>query len=102
MPRWLGGFNDDRRTMERGPESFDHAIRGAERIAKRNPTRYTMTAGPTKRIGKLFIDHLRNGRGFTAIGTYSPRARAGLPVAMPTTWKILEQRAQPKYTTLGK
>jgi len=29
----------------------------------------------------IFLDYLRNGRGTTAIGTYSPRARDGFPIA---------------------
>jgi bifunctional non-homologous end joining protein LigD len=66
------------------------AIELAERLAKSKHEKYTILAGASKRIGKLFIDHLRNGRGFTAIGAYSPRARKGLPVATPTTWKQIE------------
>ena len=34
----------------------------------------------------IYIDYLRNGRGTTAIGAYSPRAREGFPVAAPVTW----------------
>lgn len=41
------------------------------------------------RRGKIFVDHFRNGRGATAILPYSPRARPGLPVAMPLSWREL-------------
>jgi len=37
--------------------------------------------------GRLFIDYLRNGRGTTAVDAYSPRARAGFPIAAPVTWE---------------
>jgi bifunctional non-homologous end joining protein LigD len=57
----------------------------AERLASTNPGRYTTSAAFSARPGKLFIDYLRNGRGTTAIGAYSPRARPGLPVAAPVT-----------------
>jgi bifunctional non-homologous end joining protein LigD len=67
-----------------------YAIHVAECVAMRKPEKYTTTAGASHRIGKLFIDHLRNGRGFTAIGAYSPRARAGPPMAMPIPWKQIE------------
>jgi bifunctional non-homologous end joining protein LigD len=67
-------------------EIHAYSIDLAKEIAARAPDKYTIEAGPKRRIGKLFIDHLRNGRGFTAVGAYSPRARKGLPVAMPTTW----------------
>jgi bifunctional non-homologous end joining protein LigD len=72
-------------------EVHRYALELAGRVAARKPQKYTTIAGASQRIGKLFIDHLRNGRGFTAIGTYSPRARQGLPVACPTTWKAIEK-----------
>jgi bifunctional non-homologous end joining protein LigD len=72
----------------------------ATRLAARDPSRYTTVAGAANRRGKLFIDYLRNGRGCTAIGTYSPRARAGLPVAAPINWKELRSLATPKPVTI--
>jgi DNA primase len=47
--------------------------------------RYTIAAGAGKRTGRIFIDYLRNGRGTTAIGAWSPRAR--FPVAAPVSWR---------------
>jgi bifunctional non-homologous end joining protein LigD len=67
----------------------------AERVAHTNPARYTTSAALAKRPGRLFIDYLRNGRGTTAIGTYSPRARPGFPIAAPITWKQLERSIKP-------
>jgi len=48
-----------------------------------------------KRPRRLFIDHLRNGRGTTAIGTYSPRARPGFPIAATVIWKQLDRASKP-------
>lgn len=47
------------------------------------PERFTATSGPKNRIGKIFIDYLRNGRGASSVAAYSVRARPGLPVSVP-------------------
>jgi bifunctional non-homologous end joining protein LigD len=59
----------------------------AERMAATAPDRYITSAALEARPGRLFIDYLRNGRGTTAIGAYSPRARPGFPVAAPVSWQ---------------
>ncbi len=60
----------------------------AMRFAGRDP-RYTASSA-VDRTGRVFIDYLRNGRGSSAVGAYSPRARAGFPVSMPVTWRQVE------------
>lgn len=72
----------------------------ASRLVDRNPKRYTVSAKLPDRPGKLFIDYLRNGRGTTAVGTYSPRARAGYPIAAPVTWTDVEHGIEPDAFTL--
>jgi bifunctional non-homologous end joining protein LigD len=67
----------------------------AERLAATDPARYTSSAALAKRSGRLFLDYLRNGRGTTAIGAYSPRARPGFPIAAPVTWRDVESGIQP-------
>jgi bifunctional non-homologous end joining protein LigD len=74
----------------------------AERVAGRDPQRYTVSAAMAKRSGRLFIDYLRNGRGTTAVGTYSPRARAGFPIAAPVSWKQIEDGIRPDAFTLDR
>src|SRR4051794_19798362 len=54
-------------------------------LAADDPGRYVLSAAPNKRNGRIFRDYLRNGRGMTAVGTYSPRAREGFPIAAPVT-----------------
>lgn len=61
----------------------------AQALALMQPKRYVATAAREKRQGRIFIDHLRNRRGATAIASFSLRARPGAPVAMPLRWNEL-------------
>ena len=73
----------------------------AESFAAKWPERYTAIRGPAaRRGGKIFVDWLRNGRGQTAIGAMSPRARAGGLVSMPVAWNDLDERLRPERFTL--
>lgn len=58
----------------------------AAHLAATLPDRFSARMGPKNRVGKIFVDYLRNGRGATAVSAYSPRARPGLPVSMPIHW----------------
>jgi bifunctional non-homologous end joining protein LigD len=85
------------------PVAHDEAHRIARRvvstIAARFPDRYILSA-QAKRRGRIFLDYLRNGRGTTAIGTYSPRAREGFPIAAPVTWARIEAGIHPDAFTM--
>ena len=52
-------------------------------MAKLIPDRFSAVSGPKNRIGKIFIDYLRNGKGATTINAFSVRTREGLPVSVP-------------------
>lgn len=67
----------------------DFARRFATALATAHPDRFVATMSKAKRKGKIFIDWLRNQRGSTAVVPYSPRARAGAPVAVPVDWDEL-------------
>ena len=60
-----------------------------ETLVAREPDKYTATMSKAKRGGKVFVDHFRNGRGATSVTSYSLRARAGAPVALPISWDEL-------------
>ncbi len=72
----------------------------AQGFAAIDPVRYTASS-TADRAGRIFIDYLRNGRGQTAIGAYSPRARQGFPVAAPITWRDVEKGIKPDAFTLN-
>ena len=55
----------------------------AQFMAQQLPERFTATSGPKNRVGKIFIDYLRNARGASTVTAYSVRARPGLPVSVP-------------------
>jgi bifunctional non-homologous end joining protein LigD len=74
----------------------------AQRLAATAPNRYTLASAPGKRAGRIFIDCLRNGRGTTAIGAWSPRARAGFPIAVPVSWRQVETGIRPDAFAIEK
>ena len=73
----------------------------AERLEATEPDRYTLSAR-TNRAGKLLIDYLRNGRGSTVVGAYSPRALPGSPIAAPIAWEDLDPGIHPDSFTMRK
>jgi bifunctional non-homologous end joining protein LigD len=62
-------------------KDFSHAI--VSHIAKLLPDRFSAVSGPKNRVGRIFIDYLRNGLGATTICAYAARTREGLPVSVP-------------------
>ncbi len=69
-------------------KAFARAL--CERHAADDPERLTTQISKAKREGKVFLDYLRNGRGATAIASFSTRAREGAPVAVPIRWSELD------------
>ena len=58
-------------------------------IAKAIPQRFVARSGPRNRVGKIFIDYLRNGLGATTVCAWSARARPGLGISVPVAWDEL-------------
>ncbi|QBB70162.1 DNA ligase D [Pseudolysobacter antarcticus] len=68
-------------------KNFAHAV--AQAMATLKPKEFVAVAGDKNRVGKIFVDWLRNGRGATSVASYSLRARDAAGVAMPLTWDEL-------------
>lgn len=73
----------------------------AKTLAHDNPRKATATMSKSKRKGRIFIDYLRNGRGATAIASFSTRARTGAPVATPLRWDEVKASLRPDQYNVG-
>lgn len=61
------------------------------RLAKEAPEHIAAKMGPKNRVGKIFVDYLRNQRGASTVAAYSARARPGLSVSVPIAHDELDQ-----------
>ncbi len=68
-------------------KDFSQAI--VQHLARVVPERFVAKSGPKNRIGKIYVDYLRNGFGATTVSAWSPRARPGLGVSVPVAWEEL-------------
>ena len=53
------------------------------------PERFVAKSGAKNRVGRIFVDYLRNGFGATTACAWSARARPGLGVSVPCAWDEL-------------
>ena len=68
-------------------KAFAHTV--VQQLARVIPQRFVAKAGPANRVGKIFVDYLRNNHGATTAAAFSVRARPGLGVSMPVAWDDL-------------
>jgi bifunctional non-homologous end joining protein LigD len=68
-------------------KEFSQAV--VQHLAKTIPSRFVAKAGAANRVGKVFVDYLRNGHGQTTAAAFSARARPGMGVSMPVGWEQL-------------
>lgn len=76
-------------------KAFSQAV--AVHLAKTLPQIFVAIAGERARVGRVFIDYLRNGWVQTTAEAFSVRARPGLGVAMPITWEELDEIDGPDH-----
>ncbi|MCE9657228.1 MAG: DNA ligase D [Burkholderiales bacterium] len=60
-----------------------------EHMATVIPERFVAKSGPKNRVGRIFVDYLRNNFGATTACAWSARARPGLGVSVPCGWDEL-------------
>jgi bifunctional non-homologous end joining protein LigD len=69
-------------------KDFSEAV--VRHLAQVFPARSVAKSGAKNRVGRIFVDWLRNGRGATTAAAYSARARPGLGVSIPCAWDELK------------
>jgi bifunctional non-homologous end joining protein LigD len=69
-------------------KGFTHAV--VQHIARALPERFVAKSGPSNRVGRIFIDYLRNGQSQSTAEAFSARARPGMGVSMPVSWEELK------------
>jgi bifunctional non-homologous end joining protein LigD len=69
-------------------KDFSQAI--VNHLARTIPQRFVSKSGPKNRVGRIFIDYLRNGFGATTVSAWSARARPGLGISVPVRWEELQ------------
>jgi len=80
-------------------KDFSQAV--VAHMAHHIPERFVVKSGPSNRIGKIFIDYLRNTHGATTAAAFSARARPGLPVSMPLHWEELPSLQSGNHWTIA-
>jgi bifunctional non-homologous end joining protein LigD len=79
------------------PAAKDFAHRFVMSMERQNPRLYLTKMTKSARVGKIYLDYLRNERGATAVAPFSPRARSGASVSMPLAWSELDGPRRPVF-----
>jgi bifunctional non-homologous end joining protein LigD len=72
-------------------EVSEMALSLAKELIAKQPKLFTITPVKKEREKKIFIDYLRNNASATAVIPYSLRAKEVSSVALPLSWKELEE-----------
>ena len=72
-----------------------------QHMARVIPQRFVAKSGGTHRVGRIFIDYLRNGHAQTTAAAFSARARPGMGVSMPVAWEQLPELKSGAHWTIA-
>jgi bifunctional non-homologous end joining protein LigD len=70
-------------------------------LARVVPQRFVAKSGAQNRVGRIFVDYLRNGRGATTAAAWSARARPGVGISVPLDWNELGKLPDPPQWTVA-
>ena len=79
-------------------KGFSQAV--VAHMAQTLPQRFVAKSGPRNRVGRIFIDYLRNGLGATTVCAWSARARPGLGISVPLDWRELVSLRSANHWTI--
>jgi bifunctional non-homologous end joining protein LigD len=79
-------------------KSFAHEV--CRQMASDSPDHYLFKMSKAARVGKIFLDYLRNDDTATAVAPLSPRGRPGAPVSMPMSWSQIKAGLDPQRYTV--
>ena len=60
-------------------------------LEQKYPQIFVTNLSKQKRIGKIFVDYLRNKKGATCVCAYSLRLRENAPISVPISWNKLNK-----------
>ena len=72
----------------------------AQHLARTIPSRFVAKSGPRNRVGKIYVDYLRNGRGATTVAAWSARSRPGMGISVPLAWDEMEKLTSGAHWTV--
>ncbi|SDO96978.1 ATP-dependent DNA ligase LigD phosphoesterase module/ATP-dependent DNA ligase LigD polymerase module [Rhodoferax sp. OV413] len=72
-----------------------------QHLAHTLPQLFVAKSGPKNRIGKIFVDYLRNGFGATTVTAWSARARPGMGVSVPILWDEVSEISGSAHWTIA-
>jgi bifunctional non-homologous end joining protein LigD len=90
----------ERHTNWDDAKAFARAV--CRTFAAREPKRLTTNMAKHIRRGKIFLDYIRNGRGATAIASYSTRAHDTPTIAVPIRWEELAGLDSPDHYDIAR
>ncbi len=68
-------------------KDFSQAL--VQHLSRVVPSHFVSKSGASNRVGKIFVDYLRNGHGQTTAAAFSARSRPGMGVSVPVAWEDL-------------